>query len=54
MATNELLAVADGVGGWNKRGVDPGLFSKELCKNITEDYLKLKALGKRTFEINLK
>lgn len=23
-----LIAVADGVGGWADRGVDPGLFSK--------------------------
>jgi serine/threonine protein phosphatase PrpC len=33
-----LLAVADGVGGWNERGVDPALFSKELCKNLRESY----------------
>lgn len=26
-----LIAVADGVGGWGEMGVDPGLFSKELC-----------------------
>ena len=29
--TNDhFLAVADGVGGWNDRGVDPGLYSKKL------------------------
>ena len=29
-----LLAVADGVGGWNKRGVDPGIFARELCAHV--------------------
>lgn len=29
-----LMAVADGVGGWADKGVDPGLFSKQLCKDI--------------------
>ena len=27
-----MLMVADGVGGWTNRGVDPGLYSKMLCK----------------------
>lgn len=30
----QMMAVADGVGGWAKHGVDPGLYSKELCSNI--------------------
>jgi protein phosphatase PTC7 len=29
--SNGLLAIADGVGGWGEMGIDPGLFSKELC-----------------------
>lgn len=29
-----LLAVADGVGGWISRNVDPALYSRELCENI--------------------
>jgi len=33
-ACNTLIAVADGVGGWANRGVDPGLFSKQLTKDI--------------------
>jgi len=33
-----LLCVCDGVGGWADEGVDPGLFSKELCRNIEGDY----------------
>jgi len=27
-----VLAVADGVGGWAEYGVDPALYSKELCR----------------------
>lgn len=27
-ASERLIAVADGVGGWAEKGVDPGLFSK--------------------------
>ena len=27
-ATDNLIVVADGVGGWAEQGVDPGLFSK--------------------------
>jgi protein phosphatase PTC7 len=29
-----VLAVADGVGGWAEMGIDPGLYSKELCRHI--------------------
>jgi len=31
---DKLLSVADGVGGWAEHGVDPGLYSKALCKHI--------------------
>lgn len=34
VATESLIAVADGVGGWADHGVDPGLFSKQLCRDI--------------------
>ena len=33
-ASKSFLAVADGVGGWADRGVDPGLFSKQLTKDL--------------------
>ena len=33
-ASPRLIAVADGVGGWATKGVDPGLFSKQLTKDI--------------------
>lgn len=31
---NRLLSVADGVGGWADSGIDPALYSKNLCKII--------------------
>ena len=33
-ADGSLTAVADGVGGWKKKGVDPAEFSNELCNNF--------------------
>jgi protein phosphatase PTC7 len=27
-----LVCVADGVGGWARKGVDPGLYSRHLCQ----------------------
>ncbi len=35
-----VLAVADGVGGWAESGIDPAIFSKRLCKNIDELIIK--------------
>ncbi len=35
---DRLLAVADGVGGWNDVGVDPSLYSKDLCSNIMKQH----------------
>ena len=40
--SDKLIAVADGVGGWNDHGVDPGLFSRELCANVWEEYKNAK------------
>ena len=34
VASSNILAVADGVGGWERHGVDSGLFSKQLVLNI--------------------
>ena len=33
-----LLVVADGVGGWNNKGVDPALFSKQLVINTVKAF----------------
>lgn len=32
--SDNVLVVADGVGGWADQGVDPGLYSKKLCQII--------------------
>lgn len=32
--SSNFLIVADGVGGWADQGIDPGLFSKQLCFNL--------------------
>jgi protein phosphatase PTC7 len=34
--TDRLLVVADGVGGWAKRGVNPGLYSRLLTKTVVD------------------
>lgn len=34
-ATERLLAVADGVGGWADQGVDPALYSKSLIQSVS-------------------
>ncbi len=36
----DLIMVADGVGGWAGKGVDPGLFSRELRDHVKEEYDK--------------
>ena len=33
-----MLVVADGVGGWGQRGIDPGAYSKTLCLLIGNIY----------------
>ena len=51
---SEIIGVADGVGGWNRKGVDPGLFAKELCNHVKNEYERLRAEGKKPFEISLR
>mmetsp|Transcript_7050 Transcript_7050/g.11868 ORF Transcript_7050/g.11868 Transcript_7050/m.11868 type:complete len:121 (+) Transcript_7050:262-624(+) len=34
----QMLAVADGVGGWAESGVDPAIFSKKLCSLIDTNF----------------
>jgi len=45
LLTRELIAVADGVGGWNRKGVDPGIFARELCGHVWNDYKSHKGKG---------
>jgi protein phosphatase PTC7 len=39
-ATDCMICVADGVGGWNEMGVDPSKYSRELCLNVEKEYKK--------------
>ena len=34
----QVLSVADGVGGWNEIGVNPALYSRKLIENVQEFY----------------
>ena len=45
--------MADGVGGWNSKGVDPGIFAREFCSHIKDSFLAQKTAGKKTYEIDL-
>ena len=36
-----MVAVADGVGGWAEEGVDPSVYSNELCRNLETVYDEL-------------
>ncbi len=38
VSRDDLLVVADGVGGWAESGIDPGLFSKALVKLIEQQF----------------
>lgn len=38
LAQEDLLVVADGVGGWEEHGIDSGKFSKQLVRNVREVY----------------
>jgi hypothetical protein len=38
-ATDTMITVADGVGGWERHGVNPGLFSKLLTRTIKDLHL---------------
>ena len=33
-----MIMAADGVGGWNKKGIDPGVYTKLLTKIVGELY----------------
>ena len=39
-----LLTVADGVGGWALRGIDSGLFSREVTKTVLHGWEQDKSL----------
>jgi len=37
---DNMLVVADGVGGWSLQGIDPAIFSSKLTSSIVEDHTK--------------
>jgi len=37
-ADGTMIMVADGVGGWANKGVDPGIFTKNMCKRAAQMY----------------
>ena len=39
-ANSQLLAVADGVGGWNELGIDPAKYSRKLIENVRSLFKK--------------
>ena len=50
ICTEQIVAVADGVGGWNSKGVDPGLFSRELAWHVLTKYQMETVFGlKKTY-----
>lgn len=51
LVCEDLVMVADGVGGWAGKGVDPGLFSRELRDNLKEEYFKRKEMITDEFEM---
>lgn len=39
-----LVCIADGVGGWAKKGIDPAIFSRNLCDQVLDIYENLRHL----------
>jgi protein phosphatase PTC7 len=39
-ADDNIIVVADGVGGWADRGVDPSLYSNKLCQLIRDNFYR--------------
>ena len=46
--------MADGVGGWNRKGVDPGIFSRELSARVWAEYARIRASGGKAEGVNLR
>ena len=40
ICTDELVAVADGVGGWANKGVEVAFFSREFCFLVKDLYFR--------------
>lgn len=44
-SSDTILTVSDGVGSWEKSGVDPGLFSTEFTRSVIEFSEEDEAVG---------
>jgi hypothetical protein len=53
ICTESLIAVADGVGGWNRKGVDPGIFARELCSHVLSRFNSLINARKHRYEVDM-
>ena len=45
MLSSRVLAVADGVGGWRKQGIDPSLFANSLMQEVKVEVEAVEAAG---------
>ena len=48
LVNDNLIVVADGVGGWNNYGVDPSKYSKEICENIKTEFKSISNIDEST------
>lgn len=51
--SENLLAVADGVGGWASKGIDPGIFARELCGHVLHLFTEQRSKGVHISQISL-
>ena len=45
LCSDEMVVVADGVGGWAKKGVDVSLFSREFVFLVKHEYFSRRRKG---------
>jgi serine/threonine protein phosphatase PrpC len=50
--SDTIIAVADGVGGWARQGINPGLFSKALTREIRDLHQANPGMSTRDLTIN--
>ncbi len=51
VASNRLLAVCDGVGGWANSGVDPADYSRGLASNLQARYQKSLSSQEKVYSV---
>lgn len=53
ISADKMIAVADGVGGWNNKGVDPGIYARELCRRVLARYTSWLSNGQQRYQMDL-